>query len=334
MIDVLVTASFSENLLAKLRAVSSDIKIEQYVGTNGRYPQDRATDAEIMYTYGNLPLPEVAPNLRWVQLHSAGINHLIDQPFWESDIIFTTASGIHAPNMAQYALTQLLAWAQRVPIWFKVKNEGTWPKKRWDNYLPTELRGQTLGIVGYGSIGRELARLAKGFGMTILVTKRDARHIEDLGYALPGTGDPKGTLPNRIYPGEATRSMVSECDYVVNTLPDTEKTHHLFDEEMFRAMKPSSFFVNIGRGGTVNEKDLIRALKKGWIAGAGLDVFAEEPLPDDSPLWQLENVLLTPHVSGFTPHYDERATDLFAENLRRYLHGKPLLNLVNRETGY
>ncbi|MBE2222326.1 MAG: D-2-hydroxyacid dehydrogenase [Anaerolineae bacterium] len=334
MIEILVTASFPQNLLDKLQAVSSEIKVEHYVGANGRYPEDRATNAEIMYTYGGLPKPEIAPNLRWVQLHSAGINHITNQPFWDSDILFTTTSGIHAPNMAQYALTQILAWSQRVPTWFKIKNEAAWPQNRWDNYLPAELRGQTVGIVGYGSIGRELARLAKCFGMIILTTKRDARHIEDTGYIIPGTGDPQGSLPDRIYPGEATRSMVAECDYIVNILPDTEKTHHLFNEEMFRAMKPSAYFINIGRGGTVNENDLIRALKKGWIAGAGLDVFEQEPLPDSSPLWQLENVILTPHTSGFTPDYDERATDLFAENLRRYIHGKPLLNLVNRETGY
>lgn len=334
MIEVLVTAAFPENLLDKLRAVSNEIKVEQFVGPNGRYPKDHSTNAEIFYTYGNLPNPEVAPNLRWVQLHSAGVNHVYDQPFWNSDISITTASGIHAPNMAQYSLTQILAWAHRVPTWFKVKQDGKWPKNRWDNYLPAELRGQTLGIVGYGSIGRELARLAKGFGMKILATKRDAKHTEDNGFVLPGTGDPQGNLPDRIYPGEATRSMVAECDYVVNTLPDTEKTHHLFDEDLFRTMKPTAFFVNVGRGGTVNENDLVRALKKGWIAGAGLDVFEEEPLPDDSPLWQLDNVILTPHVSGFTPEYDDRATDLFAENLRRYLRGKSLLNLVNRETGY
>jgi phosphoglycerate dehydrogenase-like enzyme len=334
MIEVLVTASFPENLLDKLRAVSTEIKVEQYVGPNGRYPEDHATTAEIIYTYGNLPLPEIAPNLRWAQLHSAGINHIKSQPFWNSDILLTTTSGIHAPNMAQYALTQILAWAYRVPTWFKVKNEGTWPNNRWDNFVPTELRGQTLGIIGYGSIGREVARLAKAFGMTILVTKRDARQTKDTGYVLPDTGDPDGDLPTRIYPGEATRSMVAQCDYIVNTLPDTAKTHHLFNEEMFRTMKSSAFFINIGRGGTVNEKDLVRALKKGWIGGAGLDVFEEEPLPNESPLWQLDNVILTPHTSGFTSLYDERASDLFAENLRRYLQGKPLLNLVNRETGY
>ena len=128
--------------------------------------------------------------------------------------------------------------------------------------------------------------------------------------------------------------MLTECDYVVITLPLTAKTRYFFDETLFKEMKPNAFLVNIGRGSIINEPDLIKALKKGLIAGAGLDVFETEPLPEDNPLWTMDNVILTPHVSGFTPHYDERATDLFAENLRRYLAGEKLLNLVNRERGY
>ena len=132
----------------------------------------------------------------------------------------------------------------------------------------------------------------------------------------------------------ATRSMLGECDYVVITLPLTAKTHHLFNEEMLKAMKPSAFLVNVGRGSLIEEPALIKALKKGWLAGAGLDVFETEPLPVDSPLWGMENVILSPHVSGMTPAYDERATDLFVANLRRFLTGERLMNLVDRERGY
>jgi phosphoglycerate dehydrogenase-like enzyme len=170
--------------------------------------------------------------------------------------------------------------------------------------------------------------------MTILTAKRDARRIEDAGYMLPGTGDPHGTLPDRIYPGEALHSMLAECDYVVVTLPLTGRTRHLIDADLLRDMKPTSFLVNVGRGAVINEADLVRALKKGWIAGAGLDVFEEEPLSDSSPLWRMDNVILTPHISGMTTQYDERAVNLFAANLRRYLVGEPLLNLVEREIGY
>jgi phosphoglycerate dehydrogenase-like enzyme len=331
---IVVPAAFAPGLVEKVRAVSSDLTIEQINLAKGEWPDDRTTTAEIFYATNTAPNPEQAPNLRWIQTHYAGVENLKDTAVWESDILITTASGIHAPNMAQYCMTQILAWAHRVPTWFRYQKAGKWPNGRWDKYAPEELRHCTLGIIGYGSIGRELARQAQCFGLKILVTKRDARHPEDTGYTLPGTGDPAGTLPHRIYPPEATRSMIGDCDYVVNTLPLTEKTHYFFNEELFRAMKPTAYFVNVGRGGTVNEKDLVRALRKGWIAGAGLDVFETEPLSELSPLWTMENVILTPHISGFTPEYDNRAIDLFAENLRRYLHGVPLLNQVSRETGY
>jgi phosphoglycerate dehydrogenase-like enzyme len=236
--------------------------------------------------------------------------------------------------MGQYVMAQLLAWAHRVPRWLHYQRRNEWPDNRWDKFVPDELRGRTLGILGYGSIGREIARLAKPFGMKILVTKRDARRLEDHEYAVPGTGDPLAELPDRIYPAEATRSMLGECDYVVITLPLTAKTHHLLNEEMLKAMKPSAFLVNVGRGNIIEEPALVKALKKGWLAGAGLDVFETEPLPADSPLWGMENVILSPHVSGMTPAYDERATDLFAANLRRFLTGERLMNLVERERGY
>jgi phosphoglycerate dehydrogenase-like enzyme len=335
MAKVLVTAPFPTHLIDKIKAVSTEFNVEQWPLPDGIWPEDKTTDAEIYYALtSRLPRPDQAPNLRWVQTHSAGINRLMDTAVWNSDIAITSSSGIHAPNMAQYALTQILSWAHRTPNWFKYQKLGKWPQNRWDKFVPDELHGRTLGILGYGSIGREIARLAKPFGMKILVTKRDARHPEDDGFTILGSGDPRGELPNRIYPSEATRSMLAECDFVVITLPLTEKTRHFFDETMFKEMKPNAFLVNIGRGGVINEPDLIKALKKGQIAGAGLDVFETEPLAEDSPLWTMDNVILTPHISGFTPYYDDRATDLFAENLRRYLAGEKLLNLVNRERGY
>lgn len=334
MINVVMTAPFPEHLLEKIRAVSPDIELEQISLPDRTWPADKTTTAEVMYAISAIPRPEQAPNLRWVQTHWAGIDHLREQAIWDSDILLTNTSGIHAPNIGQYVMAQILAWAHRTPRWFYYQQRGEWPKGRWEKFVPDELRGKTLGIAGYGSIGREVARLARCFGMRVLATKRDAKRIEDDEYSITGAGDAAGTLAARIYPGEATRSMVAECDYVAITLPLTEKTHHLFDEQMFRAMKPSAFLVNVGRGDVIDEKDLVRSLKKGWIAGAGLDVFAREPLPEDSPLWELDNIIISPHVSGFTEAYDERATDLFVENLRRYLRGEQLLNVVDRERGY
>ncbi len=218
--------------------------------------------------------------------------------------------------------------------WFEYQQRSEWPDKKWDKFLSAELHEQTLGIVGYGQIGREVARLAKAFKMRVVVTKRDPRHPEASGYNVSGYGDPDGRLPDMIYPTQATRSMLAECDYVVNILPLTDETHHFFDREMFRGMKETAVFINIGRGGSVNEKDLIYALKKGWIAGASLDVFGQEPHPANSPLWQMENVVMTPHIAGDTPSYDKRAIALFTENLKRYINDEPLLNLVHRERQY
>lgn len=334
MRHVLITAPFPSYLVDKIRAVSPSLTIEQRTLPNGRWPEDWTTEAEIYYALSRVPPLAQAPNLHWVQTHYAGVDDLQADDLWQSDVLITTASGVHAVNMAQYAMTQMLAWAHRVPNWFGYKQAKTWAKNRWDTFVPQELHGKTLGICGYGSIGRELARLAKPFGMKILVTKRDAKQLKDFGYSAPGQGDPDGELPDRIYPSEATRSMVAECDFVVITLPLTDRTRYLFDESMLKAMKPTAYLINVGRGAIINEADLVRGLKKGWLAGAGLDVFETEPLPDDSPLWGMENVIMTPHVSGFTPHYDDRATDIFVENLRRYLAGEPLLNLVNRQEGY
>lgn len=334
MTRVLVTAPFPPPLMDKIRAVSQQVEVEQFDLSHGKWPADKVTQAEVLYAIGDVPAAEQAPNLRWIQAHWAGVDHLQDKPIWSSDIQITTASGIHAPNLGQYVMAQLLAWAHRVPRWLKYQQKGEWPEARWDKFLPEELRGRTVGILGYGSIGREIARLAKGFGMTVLASKRNARKIVDEGFCLPGTGDPEGLMADRIYPAEASGSMVGECDYVVVTLPLTELTHHLVNEELLRRMKPNCFLVNIGRGAVIAEQDLVKALKKGWIAGAGLDVFEKEPLPKESPLWSMENVILSPHVGGFTPYYDDRATDLFAENLRRFLALERLLNVVNRDKGY
>jgi len=336
MTQVLVTTSFPAHLIQRIRAVSPVLEVTQMDLANKPWPEGRGTSAEVLYTFGagNLPRLASAPNLRWIQFHTAGVDRVIDSDLWHSDIQLTNASGIHAPNMGQYVIAQILAWANHTPTWRAYQLKTDWPKDRWDIFLPDELRDRTLGILGYGSIGREVARLAKAFGLTVLASKRDARHTKDAGYTIPGVGDPDGVMADRIYPSAAVRSMVGECDYIVVTLPATPATRSLVDEELLRAMKPSTFLINVGRGVVVNEAALIKALKKGWIAGAGLDVFETEPLPKSSPLWAMDNVILSPHVSGFTSHYDERAVDLFCTNLNRYLVHESLLNLVDRDLGY
>jgi phosphoglycerate dehydrogenase-like enzyme len=335
-INVLIAHPFPAELLEKLANVSPRLKIAQY-DPDAEDTADRIEEAQVYYTSGYLPLPEDAPNLKWVQLHSAGFDGVHAQPLYtDTGIIFTSTSGIHAVNMAEYTLAQMLAFSHRLPQMFEDKEAARWVDNdnKWERFVPTELRGQTLGIVGYGSIGREIARLSQAFGMTILAVKRDLRSLEDRSFALPDTGDPEATIPDRIYPPEALKSFLGECDFVVVTVPLTAKTRRMIDTAALAAMKPGSIFINIARGDVVDEPALIKALESGHLGGAALDVFSHEPLPGDSPLWQMPNVIISPHIAGATPYYDDRATDLFAENLSRFVAGEKLINAVDRALDY
>ena len=335
-IVVLTTMRFTGEFLDKLRAVSPRLVVKQHTCHNAEEVEQALEEdsIEVLYTF-YLPADlSRAPKLKWVQMHAAGVDHLLDHPIMKSEILLTTASGIHATPIAEYVFASILAFNRRVTQMLYYQSRREWPQGRWDLFARPELRDRTLGIIGYGSIGRELGRIARCFGMRVVVTKRSVSHMRDVGYALQGTGDREGALLDEAFPPERLSEMLSLCDYVVVAVPLTPETRRLIGEAELRAMKPSAYLVNISRGGTIDEGALLKALREGWIAGAGLDVFEEEPLPSDSPLYDVENVILSPHVSGFTLRYDERASDLFAENLRRYLTGEPLLNLVDKEKGY
>jgi phosphoglycerate dehydrogenase-like enzyme len=330
---VLVAMPFSDAQLDRIRAASPRLTVTRDDSARADY---RGT--EVLYT-GSPPRDlGRAPDLRWVQLHMAGVNSLQDHPIYRDTAIpLTTTSGVHAATIAEYAIAVLLALAHRVPRMLEWHARGAWPPdaERWDLFVPTEVRGATLGVIGYGSIGRELARIAtSAFGMTVLACKRDPGTRADPGYGLPGTGDPDGTLPAEWYgPAELPR-MLPRCDVVVLSAPLTAETRHLIDRATISAMKPTAYFINVGRGASVDEAALAQALRERRIAGAAIDVFATEPPPAGHPFYELDNVILSPHVSGFLPSYDDRCAELFAENLRRFLAGAPLLNLVDRAKGY
>jgi len=244
---------------------------------------------------------------------------------------------VHAATIAEYALTAILALAHRVPRMVEWRMKGRWPpdEQRWPLFVPTELRDATLGVIGYGSIGRELARMVKtALGMRVLACKRDPARRGDDGYRLPGTGDPDGALPEAWFAPARLHDLLARSDVVVMCAPLTADTRAMIGEAELAAMKPSAFFVNVGRGATVDEAALAAALKAGRLAGAAIDVFSEEPPPPGHPLYALDTVIVSPHVSGFLASYDDRCTDLFAANLERFLAGAPLLNLVDRARGY
>jgi phosphoglycerate dehydrogenase-like enzyme len=333
MLNVLVTMRFDRTQLDRLRAVSPEISVSQA-------DPDAADYAKTHVLYAGAPPRDLsrAPALRWVQLHMAGVNALADHPLYtDTTLPLTTTSGVHAATIAEYAVTMLLALAHRVPRMVEWQGRGGWPpdEQRWPLFVPSEVRGATLGIIGYGSIGRELARIAtSAFGMTVLALKRDPSRRADDGYCLPGTGDPEGRLPAEWLGPAQLDSLLARADVVVLCAPLIAETRGLIGEAALRRMKPSAYFINVGRGASVDEPALARALRERWIAGAALDVFAQEPPPAGHPFYGLDNVILSPHVSGFLPSYDEKCSVLFAENLRRYLAGEPMLNLVDRVRGY
>jgi phosphoglycerate dehydrogenase-like enzyme len=335
---VLITAPLETEWLQRLRNQWPDMQFEYHSARLHEPVADELwREAEVLYMWfaTPLPTPEQAPKLRWVQLYSAGADYLFNKPLFHTQVTFTTASGVHAIPIAEYVLTMLLAWFHRLPTLLDLQKQGHWPsgEVRSTQLMPQELRGKTIGIVGYGSIGRQVARLAHAFGMRILAMQRGTNH-RDSGYQIADVGDPEGTLPEGYFAPEQLHQMLAECDVVVIAIPLTPSTQGMFNEAAFQSMKSTAFLVNIARGEVCDERALIRALEQKQIAGAALDVFEHEPLPVDSPLWHLPNVLLSPHISGLSPQYDERVAALFAENLRRYLASEALLNMVNKDRGY
>ena len=332
-IKVVLGWDFSDEIVEQLREISPRLHIERHFPN---VPDSAWTDAEILYTGRKVPNPTQAPRLRWIQFHSAGLDGVLDEPIVKAeDVEITSASGIHASIMSEFSIAMMMAFEFQLPKMLELQAKAEWPQDRATMFCPRGLRGLTLGIVGYGSIGRELARLADNMGMTVLASKRNLMQLSDENeYNESGLGDPTADIPTRLYPSEALASMLKLCDYVVVTVPLAPSTRHMINEDMLKAMKPTAVLINVGRGGVIDEAALISALAAKTIAGAGLDVFEEEPLPNTSPLWNLDNVLISPHVSGNNTHYYGKAAALFAENLQRYIENRPLLNRLDRQRGY
>jgi phosphoglycerate dehydrogenase-like enzyme len=335
-VEVLITLPFEEPLISRIKDVSQRVHLNL---VKARKPEDIPAETwaktEVLYTNTVLPAPEQAPQLRWIQFHWAGVDHAISNPLLtRPGLVATNLSGASASQMGEFAVLMLLAVGHNIPVLASLQQRAEWPSSRWEQFRPVELRGSTLGIIGYGSIGRQTARLLQNFGVRILATKRDALHPDDPGFIVEETGDPQGDLVHRLYPPQALRSMLKECQFVLVAVPLTPQTRGMVGKEELAALPAGACLVDISRGGVVEHAALVEALTNGHLRAAALDVFPEEPLPADSPLWKLPNVILTPHISGFSSAYDERAVDLFIENLNRYLAGLPLFNRIQPELGY
>jgi phosphoglycerate dehydrogenase-like enzyme len=322
--------------LDKLRQVSPTLDVSQITCTDPHEIADHLHDVEILYTFhASFPL-SCANKLKWVQLSSTGVNHLLDKPILESDILITTTRGIHATPIAEFAFGALLSLGRHLNEMQVDQKDRRWKELYyWEKKGGLELRGKTMGIVGYGAIGSEIGRLADAFGMKVIAIRKDPGGTRaEPGGMLPGTGDISGKIPERVINPSQIQEILPECDVVVLSVPLTSETIGLLGKNEIMAMKPSAYLINVARGQVVDEDALLNALQNDRLAGAVLDTFIEEPLPGDSPFWDMGNVLVTPHVAPNSSYYNDRASDVFAENLRRYLSGNPLMNMFNRNRGY
>ncbi len=306
-----------EAQLAQIRAAAPDMRV---VMTTDRAEIEPLL-GEIAIAAGWFPhdlLPR-ARRLRWLQEWGAGVDWLLRHPeVAELDFTLTNASGVHAIPISEQILSYLLAFARGLPAAIRAQERRAWQAPRRDQLF--ELAGKTMLLVGVGAIGARTAAIAAALGMRVLGIRRNPAG------ALPGVEAIYG--PDRLY------DFLPEADCVVLTVPLSRATQGMIGERELRAMKPTSYLINIGRGGTLQQPALIQALREGWIAGAGLDVFEQEPLPATSPLWEMDNVIITAHYAGLTPAYDQRALAIFLDNLRRYRAGEPLQNVVDKAAGY
>ena len=344
MTTVVIASYFEEEYVRRIEEVDGRLRVlyredlvppprwpGDHAGPEGweRSPEDEREflrmlgEAEVLYDFprGHVEdLVRVAPNLGWVQGSMAGAGEVAEKAgLGETDVVVTTASGIYSGPLAEFVLMAILQHAKGLEDLRRDKAE-----KVWRQGAVGGLERKTLCVVGMGSIGQAIATRARPFGMRVVGVKRTVRDGDEAwGYA------------DDLYPTAELHAALREADYVAVTLPGTPQTRHLLDGEAFDATKRGAYFVNVGRGAVVDERALVGALKDGQLSGAALDVFEVEPLPRESPLWELDNVIISAHTTDVVPDLINGAqTDLFCENLRRYLAGEGLLNVLDKRLMY
>lgn len=269
-------------------------------------------------------------DLEVMQLTSVGYEHLRHLKLGESRIRVCNARGIFETAIAEWVVAMMANLARDLRGMIRNQEHGVWMRSARFQH---ELRGGVVGLWGYGGIGRETARLAKTLGMTVHVLSRSGVGPRGNFYALPGTGDPEGKLPDKVFRPGQELAFLEGLDYLVLALPQAQNTTSLLGEKELRALRPTAYLLNPARGPIVDEQALLRALREAWIAGAALDTHYAYPLPADHPLWRFPNVILTPHISGadHSQHFLGRMGDLFLQNVGRHVAGQPLLNELTRE---
>jgi phosphoglycerate dehydrogenase-like enzyme len=342
-VKILITFHIAPRLIERIREVDPGVEIlydpsllgkprymnDQHGGTIERTPEQEERfrgmmgEAEVLFGYvprGYSGEKERRfPRLRWVQSPSAGIGWGAKARGWtETEVDFTTASGMHSTPLAEFCLMAMLMFAKD---YFHMAEEKE--RRRWRRTCATELRGKTLAIIGLGRVGREVARLGGCLGMRVIGTKRVTDGV-----------DPASVNVDGLHPRTDLGPMLGRADFLVLICPETEETRGLIGERELASMKEGSVLINIARGSIVDEAALIRALRSGHLGGAALDVVEREPLAHDNPLWEMPRVIISPHSASTVDAENERLTEIFCDNLRRYLDGRPMRNLLDKKLLY
>lgn len=285
------------------------------VATDKEEAKREIADADIIYGLCPRDVFLHAKRLKWFQSQSAGLDAVLFPELIESDVIVTNAAGLYASHAAEHAFALLFGLTRGIHRFAENRLSRTWKGQRL-----VEIAGWTLGIIGMGGFGVEMAKRGRGLGLRVMAV--DAYRKE------------KPDCVDELWGMERLNDLLSTADIVMVACPLTAETRHLLNAENLSRMKPTAYLINVARGGIIDEKALIQVLQERRIAGAGLDVFEVEPLPADSPLWGLDNVILTPHVAGSSQHRPRRTVEFFCDNLRRYFAGEPLRNVVNKQKGF
>lgn len=312
---------YPKSCLERIRAAFPGVEI--VLAESRAEAEKHLPDADVIMAWSLKPDEfSLAKNLRWLHTPAAGAGGLMFDALCESPVLVTNSSGAASPIIADHVFAMLLALKRRIPLLAEAKRCAYWCRDEvWKKYLGmTELEGGTMFVAGFGSIGREVAKRARAFGMRVVGYRRAA--------------DARDELADAVASGDGWRAELTGADVVVNCLPLTDETRGFMSGQKFGVMKQGAVYISVGRGKTTVEAALVQALQSGGLGGAGLDVFDEEPLPKESPLWRLPNVIISPHVSAVSPSYWRRANEIFAENLAHFVAGEQMRNIVDKRAGY
>lgn len=317
---VVVRSVFGEDAAAQLQQAFPDVEIVSVKSVDEAVAAIRG--AQVLVGYCDQTIFDAADELHWVQVYFAGVENCVTTPGMKSgELLLSNGQRLGSPTLADHAIALMMSLTRGLPAAYASQAREAW-EPNWGAAPPAfgEVAGRTMLVVGLGGIGTQVAKRAHGLGMRVVATRNSRRAGPDY-VAYVGLAD-------------ELLKLAAEADVVVNAAPLTDSTRGLFDAEFFAAMKPSAYFISVGRGESTVTADLIEALETGQIAGAGLDVTDPEPLPDKHPLWSAPNIIITPHVAGRSREALRRIGDLVGENLRRYVSGEPLLSVVDIERGY